>query len=478
MTLTVDLGYCFAAWKDAFRLIKRLHPDARVAGPNSSILYEEVKGFLEFAKAHGVLPDVITWHELSTPAEIRANVAKYRRMERESGIGPRPVNINEYAHNHHLSVPGRIVRWISAIEESKIDADTAYWNIDGNLNDSAVEVNKGNGQWWLFNAYGRMTGHTVRVTAPRPGVEHTLQGVATLDRHKRQARLLFGGENGAADIVFAQVPAEVFGDALHVRLHEIPWTGQVGASARPLRLQDRELPVVDGTAILSLSDQDPTNVFLRVDEADPRELRLPLGYKRAVWGHTDTRVRLTVGKHTIRLAARDPDLGVTKGDAIIDRLDLALRDERGSRAVRGRVRGARRWRAGEPCAPRGLGARRRRAAPRRHRHVLGARGGRRRGDRDGGAIGPWRGHVDRQRGEGGAAGPDSAVPGRRTASCSPPPSTSTTRRARPGHPSAHSCAPERPCPSPPHPPHARRRPPPAGPAGRRCAGRPVQTWAP
>ncbi|WP_369244690.1 cellulosome protein [Streptomyces sp. R41] len=429
-----DPRYYFAAWKDAVRLIKRLDPDARVAGPNTSILYEEVKGFLEFAKAHGVLPDVITWHELSTPAAIRTNVAKYRRMERELGIGPLPVNINEYAHNYHLSVPGQIVQWISAIEESKIDADMAYWNIDGNLNDSAVEANKGNGQWWLFNAYGRMTGHTVRVTAPRPNVQYTLQGVAALDRDKRQARLLFGGGSGAADIVFAQVPAEVFGDAVHVRLHEIPWTGQVGVSAQPLRLQDRELPVVDGKVTLSLTnlhemsgyevilspgghgavltppsvgwratyaaenatytgggysrngpegspsdvdkfassstyhigglrtgsdgvlafavevpqdgtydlsvfanscnlddlvkEQGPTNVFLRVDGADPQELRLPLGYKWAVWGHTDTQVRLTAGRHTITLAAQDPDLGVTKGDAIIDKLDLALRDER------------------------------------------------------------------------------------------------------------------------------------------------------
>jgi hypothetical protein len=428
-----DPRHYFAAWKEAFRLIKRLHPGARVAGPNTSILYEEVSGFLEFAKAHDVLPDVITWHELSTPAAIRTNVAKYRETERHLGIGPLPVNINEYAHNYHLSVPGQMVQWISAIEESKIDADMAYWNIDGNLNDSAVEANKGNGQWWLFNAYGRMTGHTVRVTAPRPNIQYTLQGVATLDRDKRQARALFGGESGDADIVFAHVPAELFGDTVHVRLHEIPWTGQVGASAQPLRLQDRELSVLEGRVTLPLTDlqemsayevilspggkgaalvppsvsrratyaaenatytgggyarngpegspsdvdrfasfgthhigglrtgsdgvlafaveiprdgtydlsvfansynlddlvaeQGPTNVFLRVDGTGPRELRLPLGYKRAVWGHTDTRVRLTAGRHTLTLAAQDPDLGVTKGDAVIDRIDLALRDE-------------------------------------------------------------------------------------------------------------------------------------------------------
>jgi hypothetical protein len=72
--------------------------------------------------------------------------------------------------------------------------------------------------------------------------------------------------------------------------------------------------------------QGPTNVFLRVDGADPQELRLPLGYTWVVWGHTDTQVKLTAGKHRITLAAKDPDLGVTKGDAIIDKIDLSLRD--------------------------------------------------------------------------------------------------------------------------------------------------------
>jgi hypothetical protein len=426
-------GPYFAAWQEAYHLIKGLDPEARIAGPNTCILYPEVRGFLEFAREHGVLPDVITWHELSSPDEVRTNVAKYRDLERELGIGPLPVNLNEYAHNYHLSVPGQMIQWIAAIEESKVDADMAYWNIAGNLNDSAVEANKGNGQWWLFNAYGQLSGNTVRVTAPHPNVQYTLQGLATLDRLKRQARVLFGGASGAAELVLEGVDAEVFGTTVHARLQEIPWTGQVGAGAQPLRLLDSELPVTDGRVALPLTDLDemsayqlilapggngaallpppaarrrtyeaedatytgggyvkngpegspsdvdkfatsgghhigglrtgsdgvlafdveapqdgtydirvfanshnladlvrengPTNVFLRIDGKDPRELRLPLGYKWAVWGHTDTEAVLTAGPHRVTLAAQDPDLGTTKGDAVVDKLDLALRED-------------------------------------------------------------------------------------------------------------------------------------------------------
>ncbi|MEU6139394.1 cellulosome protein [Streptomyces sp. NPDC047081] len=427
-------GPFFAAWTQAYRLIRELDPEARIAGPNTCVLYPEVRGFLEFARDHDVLPDVVTWHELSSPDEVRTNVAKYRELERELDIGPLPVNLNEYAHNYHLSVPGQMIQWITAIEECKVDADLAYWNIAGNLNDSAVEANKGNGQWWLFNAYGQLSGNTVQVTAPHPNVQYTLQGVAALDREKRQARVLFGGASGAADVVVEGIDEGVFGGRVHLRLQEIPWTGQVGSSEQPLLLREIELPVVEGRVRLPLTgldemsayqlivapggnganllppsvgwrrtyeaedaehtgggytkngpegspsdvdkfatsgghhvgglrtgsdlvlafdvevpqdgtydlrifanshneaelvrEQGPTNVFLRVDGRDARELRLPLGYKWAVWGHTDTTVELTAGPHRITLAAQDPDLGTTKGDAVVDKLDIALRDER------------------------------------------------------------------------------------------------------------------------------------------------------
>ncbi|MEO6087481.1 MAG: LamG-like jellyroll fold domain-containing protein, partial [Umezawaea sp.] len=172
----------FAAWDAAYRLIKAKMPAARVSGPNTSVLYDQVKGFLAHAVQAGTVPEVITWHELSHPEQVRTSVARYRSWEKEVFAGTAyagrvlPINISEYAFNYHTSVPGQMIQWISAIEESKVDGDIAYWNIDGNLSDSAVQANRGNGQWWLYNAYGSMSGHTVAVTPPSPGSNYTLQG--------------------------------------------------------------------------------------------------------------------------------------------------------------------------------------------------------------------------------------------------------------------------------------------------------------
>ena len=435
----------FAAWDQVHKLIKGKMPNARIAGPNTSVLYDQVKGFLTHTLAAGTVPDVITWHELSHPEAVRQSVTKYRAWEKDLFKGTDkagtelPININEYAFNYHTSVPGQMIQWVSAIEESKVDADIAYWNIDGNLSDSAVQSNRGNGQWWLLNSYASMSGHTVKVTPPFPGENYTMQGVATLDEKRKQSRLVFGGSTGKGHITFAGVPKKVFGKRVHAWVREIEWSGQLGDSSGPKLLAETNLKVgEDGTVALDFGDgalpklkessayevvlspageakgtqappvrwqssyeaedaahtgsgwtkngpegsprdvskfytsggydvgglrtgsdvtldftvdvpedgtydlsvfanslntfdkvkeQGPTNVFLRVDgkAGSEQELHLPLGYKWVVWDHSDTKVKLTKGKHTLTLAAKSADgKRAIKGDAIVDRLALSL----------------------------------------------------------------------------------------------------------------------------------------------------------
>ncbi|MET7331087.1 LamG-like jellyroll fold domain-containing protein [Nonomuraea sp. NPDC005650] len=253
-----DPQYYFKAWDEVHALIKGRMPRARIAGPNTSVLYSQVEGFLRHTAAAKTVPDVVTWHELGDPARIRTNVAKYREWERAI-LGDRrlPINLNEYAYNYHTSVPGQMIQWASAIEESKVDADIAYWNIDGNLSDSAVQANRGNGQWWLLNAYGGMSGDTVKVTPPRPDVSYTLQGVATLDKAKAQARVLFGGAPGKVDVRFDDVDAALFGRTVHALVQEIPWTGQLGDSAQPQVLAELDRPVRDGSVTFAFGDALP-----------------------------------------------------------------------------------------------------------------------------------------------------------------------------------------------------------------------------
>ncbi|MFI0445431.1 CBM35 domain-containing protein [Actinomadura sp. 6N118] len=437
-----DPQYYFKAWDEVHALIKGKMPGARIAGPNTSVLYNQVQGFMQHAVKADTVPDVITWHELSDPAKIRTNVARYRGWETQVFKDTRyegkqlPINLNEYAFNYHTSVPGQMIQWVSAIEDSKVDADIAYWNIDGNLSDSAVQSNRGNGQWWLLNAYGKMSGDTVKVTPPFPNKSYSLQAVAAYDKSKAQARALLGGASGGGRVQFHNVDPKVFGDSVHALITEIPWTGQIGDSAQPEVVAELDQKVVDGGVAFdfgsaglpalkeasayqviltpggdttspaaapklwngtyeaenaehtgspyfrngpegtpsnvskfytsgtynvgglrsgsnleldfkvsvpqdgtydlsvfanslntfdAVKEQGPTNVFLRVDGKEEQELHMPLGYKWVVWDHSDTKVKLSKGDHVITLAARNLDGSkTTKGDAIVDKIDLSL----------------------------------------------------------------------------------------------------------------------------------------------------------
>ncbi len=252
----------FRAWDDVHALIKGELPDARIAGPNTSVLYDQVQGFLRHALEAGTMPEVITWHELSDPASIRRNVDRFRTWEDSIYAGTAyegkhlPININEYAFNYHTSVPGQMIQWFSALEDTKVDGDIAYWNIDGNLSDSAVEANKGNGQWWLLHAYSQMTGHTVKLTPPHPDQSYTLQGVATLDPAKRRSEILLGGSAGAALVNVEGIDADTFGSSVHVSVKEIGWSGQIGDNRGPADVAELVLPVTDGRVGLRFGQGD------------------------------------------------------------------------------------------------------------------------------------------------------------------------------------------------------------------------------
>ena len=172
-----------AEWLQTYNFIKGLWPQARIAGPNLSGFYPAALGsFLQFCLANHCLPAVMTWHELAVASTVRTDVAAYRALETTVGLPHHlPINIDEYAARYQLTSPGQMVAWLSALEAEKVDGDLAYWNINGTLGDSVAQQDIPNAQWWLYNWYSSLSGHTVAVTTPDGNTDDTLQGLATLD---------------------------------------------------------------------------------------------------------------------------------------------------------------------------------------------------------------------------------------------------------------------------------------------------------
>src|SRR5450756_276120 len=241
-----------AEWLQTYDLIKGLWPQARIAGPNFSNFFPAALGsFLQFCLANNCLPNVMTWHELQDASTVRTDVAAYRPLETAVGMTRHlPVNLDEYGARYQLTSPGQMVAWLSALEAEKVDGDLAYWNINGSLGDSTAQQNIPNAQWWLYNWYSSMTGTAVAVTPPQGNTDDTLQGVATLDKAKRQARIILGGgAAGPAGVTVKNIPPAIFGSTVHATVLQDRWSGMTGAAAQPARTFDGDVRVGAGGSI-------------------------------------------------------------------------------------------------------------------------------------------------------------------------------------------------------------------------------------
>jgi hypothetical protein len=246
----------FADWAAVYRLIRSIDPNAKIVGPNETGYDSRLLAdFLPWANQNGVLPDIVSWHELSPNfmSGWRTRYAAYRSLERQVGVGPLEISINEYANRRDLTVPGQLVQWVSRFEDSKVDADQPYWDVASNLAGNVVQTNQPNGGWWFFKMYADMTGDTVAVTPPNPDGVDTLQGMASIDDAKRQAHIVVGGTAGDTDVVVSNVP---FGGTVHVTVSSTTWSGYDADAPPPAVLQDENVRVSGGQLTVPLRNMD------------------------------------------------------------------------------------------------------------------------------------------------------------------------------------------------------------------------------
>jgi hypothetical protein len=210
---------------------------ARIGGPGDTRWQPERSAdILEFAKANDSLPDVFIWHELgiNNLGTYRQNFADYRELEASLGLDPIPVNITEYGMLRDMSVPGQLIQWFTMFEDTKVDAQTAYWNYAGNLSDNTARPNGANAGWWMFKWYGDLDGSaTVRVTPPTPNGVDTLQGIGAIDEPNRRATVLWGGTDSDVTLDLSGLDKAVFGNKVDVEIRENALTGAEGLADTP-----------------------------------------------------------------------------------------------------------------------------------------------------------------------------------------------------------------------------------------------------
>lgn len=253
-----------ADWKAVYETIKEVYPEARIAGTGDTRWQPgRTRDWLAYAKEHDVMPDMITWHELGIDnlRTYRSHYREYRQIERDLGIDPLPMNITEYAMRRDMSVPGQLVQWLAMFEDTKVDAQTAYWTFAGNLNDNMAKSNSANGAWWLLKWYGDLTGETVSLTPPALDTVDTVQGIATLDESKSQATVLYGGGSRDARLDLSGLDPTVFGSTVDVQVREAQWSGQEGAALAPPVVLAERVELTDGSLDITVPGGDRLSAY-------------------------------------------------------------------------------------------------------------------------------------------------------------------------------------------------------------------------
>jgi hypothetical protein len=247
-----------ADWRTVFQKIRSIDSTARIAGPNfSSYRSADLRGFLTYARDNGVLPDVMTWHELGNDfyTSWQDHYNDYRSIESSLGISARPITINEYGRSSgDLGVPGNLVQYVAKFEASKVDGCLAYWTTAGALNDLVTHNNQATGGWWLYKWYGELTGNTVAVTPP--SASGSLQGVGALDSSRKQARLIFGGNNPAPGTYDTNVVVKGIPSYLGTTVHATVWgvdNSGLNASAGPYVVKEGDFTASGGQVTVPLT---------------------------------------------------------------------------------------------------------------------------------------------------------------------------------------------------------------------------------
>ncbi|MEV4115104.1 CBM35 domain-containing protein [Nonomuraea sp. NPDC049695] len=245
-------------YRTVYRRIRSIDPGARIAGPNfASYRSADLRTFLQFARDNSVLPDVTTWHELGNDffTSWNAHYSDYRAIESSLGISPRSITINEYGRSSgDLGVPGNLVQFVAKFENSKVDGCLAYWTTAGGLNDLVTRNNQATGGWWLYKWYGELTGGTVAVTPPAAG--GSLQGLAAFDQAKKQARVIFGGNNPASgtydtNLVVKGIPSTL-GTPVHATVWGVDDTG-LNPSPGPYKVTEADFTPASGQVTIPLT---------------------------------------------------------------------------------------------------------------------------------------------------------------------------------------------------------------------------------
>jgi Carbohydrate binding module (family 35) len=254
---TAAAGSFNAGWVRTYRAVRALDSVTPIVGPSiSAYNHAGMASFLAYAKANNALPNVITWHQLTSgsSSNVGGNIADFQALEAQLGISPLPISVDEYASTAEIDVPSAALHYIAAFERYGVhDAERAYWYESGTVN-GLLYNNKPTGTYWMYKWYGDMTGDMVPVTpAGSQG------GIASYDSTRKMVNIVFGGDSGSNSVQVNGLG--VLGSAVKVVLSYTPDSGRLAKVAAPATVSTTTYTVTSGSVTVPVANENSQGAY-------------------------------------------------------------------------------------------------------------------------------------------------------------------------------------------------------------------------
>jgi hypothetical protein len=242
-------------WVRTYRRIRQSEPNTAIMGPSHSRWdVNWMRSFLNHAKATGTVPQVVSWHELSGWQQVAGNIRAYRALERELGLSPLPISINEYAQPSEIDVPSAANHYVAQFEREGVrDAQRAFWHEWGTLN-GLLHNGRPTASYWMYTWYADQTGTIVKVTPTTSN-----DGVAAYDAGRRTFSVVFGGQSGNTSIRVDGIGG--LGSSVTATLESVPGTGRTTNVSGPTRLWSTAYPVTNGSVSVPITNQNASGAY-------------------------------------------------------------------------------------------------------------------------------------------------------------------------------------------------------------------------
>lgn len=251
-------------WKRAVQQIRAAIPGAVIEGPSKSSVPSPNNSwwntYLNYIRANNVVPNIMSWHDLSGGTDPVADVNNMNSMLSSRGISVSGYSINEYGAFGNEQQPGPSAWYIARLERANggVDGARANWGMVGQnpslhatLGWLVTTGNQPMGQWWVYKRYADQTGIRTSIT-PGPSID----GVVFQDSSARKSITLLGkkvnGGTGVLTLRFNSVPSYLVSNGrTRVLIERMPSTNAYVSA--PTVVSNTQMTVSGGSLTVTIN---------------------------------------------------------------------------------------------------------------------------------------------------------------------------------------------------------------------------------